>query len=272
MTDDDAPLPARDDDVWTRLKKLTVARIGLARSGAALATKPLLDFRLAHARARDAVYETLDEPRLVTDLKKFGLPVVSVSSAAPDRKSYLMQPDLGRTLGRMPTTYTDAILGPYQEKHYDVAFVIADGLSAGAVQTHAQPLLAEILPALRTEHLLIGPLVVAQQGRVAIGDAIASALHADVVVVLIGERPGLSAPDSMGIYLTWQSGMPRTDADRNCISNVRPEGLGYADAAFRLLHTLRAIRARRISGVQLKDDSDRLLVAAGLSKTMNDMV
>jgi len=183
-----------------------------------------------------------------------------------------MQPDLGRTLGRMPTTYTDAILGPYQEKHYDVAFVIADGLSAGAVQTHAQPLLAEILPALRTEHLLIGPLVVAQQGRVAIGDAIASALHADVVVVLIGERPGLSAPDSMGIYLTWQSGMPRTDADRNCISNVRPEGLGYADAAFRLLHTLRAIRARRISGVQLKDDSDRLLVAAGLSKTMNDIV
>ena len=256
MTDNDAPLPARDDDVWTQLKKLTVARIGLARSGAALATKPLLDFRLAHARARDAVYETLDEARLVAGLKNFGLPVVSVSSAAPDRKSYLMQPDLGR----MPATYTDAIFGPYQGKHYDVAFVIVDGLSARAVQAHAQPLLAEVLPALRTENLRLGPLVVVQQGRVAIGDAIASALHADLVAVLIGERPGLSTPDSMGIYLTWQSGMPRTDADRNCISNVRPEGLGYADAGFRLLHTLRAIRARRISGVQLKDDSDRLLI------------
>jgi len=260
MTDEDAPVPAGDDDVWTQFRKHTVARIGLARSGAALATKPLLDFRLAHARARDAVYETLDEARLVAGLKNFGLPVVSVSSAAPDRKSYLMQPDLGRTLGRTPATDTETIFDPYKGKHYDVAFVIADGLSARAVQAHAQPLLAEILPALRTENLRLGPLVVAQQGRVAIGDAIARALHTDVVVVLIGERPGLSAPDSMGIYLTWQSGMPRTDADRNCISNVRPEGLAYVDAGFRLLHTLRAIRARRISGVQLKDDSDRLLI------------
>jgi ethanolamine ammonia-lyase small subunit len=260
MTDETAPVPARDEEIWTELRKLTAARIGLARSGAALATKPLLDFRLAHARARDAVYETLDEARLVAGLKNFGLPVVSVSSAAPDRKSYLMQPDLGRTLGRTPATDTEAIFGPYQGKHYDVAFVIADGLSACAVQTHAQPLLAEVLPALRTEDWLIAPLVVVQQGRVAIGDAIASALHADVVVVLIGERPGLSAPGSMGIYLTWQSGMPRTDADRNCISNVRPEGLAYADAGFRLLHTLRAIRARRISGVPLKDDSGRLLI------------
>jgi ethanolamine ammonia-lyase small subunit len=260
MTDETAPVPAHDEEIWTELRKLTAARIGLARSGAALATKPLLDFRLAHARARDAVYETLDEARLVASLKNFGLPVVCVSSAAPDRKSYLMQPDLGRTLGRTPATDTEDIFGPYQGKHHDVAFVIADGLSACAVQAHAQPLLAEVLPALQTEHLLIAPLVVAQQGRVAIGDAIASALHADMVVVLIGERPGLSAPDSMGIYLTWQSGTPRTDADRNCISNIRPEGLAYADAGFGLLHTLRAIRARRISGVQLKDDSDRLLI------------
>jgi ethanolamine ammonia-lyase small subunit len=256
MTDETEPVPAHDEEIWRQLRKLTAARIGLARSGAALATKPLLDFRLAHARARDAVYETLDEARLVAGLKSFGLPVVSVSSAAPDRKSYLMQPDLGRTLA----TDTEAVFGPYQGKHYDVVFVIVDGLSACAVQTHAQPLLAEILPGLRTERLLIGPLVVVQQGRVAIGDAVASMLHADVVVVLIGERPGLSAPDSMGIYLTWQSGMARTDADRNCISNVRPEGLAYADAAFRLRHTLRAARARRISGVQLKDDSDRLLI------------
>ena len=256
MTDETAPVPAHDEEIWTQLRKLTAARIGLARSGAALSTKPLLDFRLAHARARDAVYETLDEARLVAGLKNFGLPVVSVSSAAPDRKSYLMQPDLGRTLA----TDTEVIFGPYEGIHYDVAFVIADGLSARGVQAHAQPLLAEVLPVLRTEDWLIAPLVVAQQGRVAIGDAIASELHADVVVVLIGERPGLSAPDSMGIYLTWQSGIPRTDADRNCISNVRPEGLGYADAGFRLLHILHAIRVRRISGVQLKDDSDRIFI------------
>jgi ethanolamine ammonia-lyase small subunit len=256
MTDETTPVPARDEEIWTQLRKLTAARIGLARSGAALKTKPLLDFRLAQARARDAVYATLDEARLVAGLKQFGLPVISVSSAAPDRKSYLMKPNLGRTLPKD----MEAIFRPYQGKHYDVAFVVVDGLSACAVQTHAQPLLAEILPGLRTERLLIGPLVVVQQGRVAIGDAIASALRVDVVVVLIGERPGLSAPDSMGIYLTWQSGKPRTDADRNCISNVRPEGLGYVDAGFRLVHALRDIRARRISGVQLKDDSDRLLI------------
>ena len=112
MTDEDAPVPACDDDVWTQFRKHTVARIGLARSGSALATKPLLDFRLAHARARDAVYETLDEARLVAGLKNFGLPVIGVSSAAPDRKSYLMQPDLGRTLGRTPATDTEAIFGP----------------------------------------------------------------------------------------------------------------------------------------------------------------
>jgi ethanolamine ammonia-lyase small subunit len=174
MTHDDAPVSARDEEVWTQLKKLTVARIGLARSGAALATKPLLDFRLAHARARDAVYETLDEARLVAGLKNFGLPVISVSSAAPDRKNYLMYPDLGRTLGRPPATDTKAIFGPYQGKHYDVTFVIADGLSARAVQAHAQPLLAEVLPALRIENLLLGPLVVAQQGRVAIGEEAAA--------------------------------------------------------------------------------------------------
>ncbi|MGZ3359792.1 MAG: ethanolamine ammonia-lyase subunit EutC [Xanthobacteraceae bacterium] len=260
MTDTKEPVPARDKEIWTELRKLTAARIGLARSGAALSTMPLLDFRLAHVRARDAVYETLDEARLVAGLKNFGLPVVSVSSAAPDRKSYLMQPDLGRALGRTPPTDTEAIFGPYQGRHYDVAFVIADGLSACAVPAHAQPLLAEVLPALRTEHLLIAPLVVAQQGRVAIGDAIASALHADVVVVLIGERPGLSAPDSMGAYLTWQPHPQTTDADRNCISNIRPEGVGYADAAFRLAYLLRAMRSRRLSGVRLKDDSDRLLI------------
>ena len=141
-----------------------------------------------------------------------------------------------------------------------MAFVIADGLSAGAVQAHAQPLLAETLPALRAEGWRIAPLTVVRRGRVAIGDAIAAALHASIVVMLIGERPGLSAPDSMGAYLTWQPGPQTTDAERNCISNIRPAGLGYGDAAFKLVHLLRAMRARRLSGVALKDDADRLLL------------
>jgi ethanolamine ammonia-lyase small subunit len=125
---------------------------------------------------------------------------------------------------------------------------------------HAQPVLTDVVPRLRAEGWRIAPLVIVRHGRVAIGDAVAIALRADCVVILVGERPGLTAPDSMGVYLTWKPGAQTKDADRNCISNVRPEGIGYADAAFKLAYLLRAMRARRLSGVQLKDDSDRLLI------------
>src|SRR5258707_3194194 len=262
MTDDDAvpppsaPPPAPGDDgVWVALRRLTAARIGLTRTGASLATGPLLDFQLAHARARDAVHEPLDEARLIAELSALEYPIVSIASAAENRQSYLMRPDLGRRLGLGAM----AALTPHATGH-DVVFVITGGLSARAVQMHAAPVLAGVLPALRAQSWRIAPLVVARQGRVAIGDAVANALNADCAVVLLGERPGLSAPDSMGAYLTWQPGPDTTDADRNCISNIRPEGLGTADAAFKIAYLLRAMRARRLSGVRLKDDSAPLLL------------
>jgi ethanolamine ammonia-lyase small subunit len=243
----------KDDALWADLRRLTGARIGLKRTGASLATGPLLDFKLAHARARDAVHEPLDEARLITEIAKLELPVVAVASAAADRQHYLMRPDLGRHLA--PSA--EAALSPHGGG-YDLVFVLADGLSARAVQTHAQPVLARVLSVLRAEGWRIAPLVIARHGRVALGDAIAALLRADCAAILIGERPGLTAPDSMGAYLTWQPHPHTTDADRNCVSNIRPEGIGYADAAFKLAHLLRSMRARRLSGVQLKDDSDRL--------------
>ena len=246
---------ADDDPLWAGLQRLTAARIGLKRTGASLATAPLLDFKLAHARARDAVHETLDEAKLMADLAVLGLPVLSVASAAEDRQRFLMRPDLGRQLA----PDAEAVLTPHAGR-YDVAFVIADGLSARAVQAHAVPVLAGALPGLQAEGWRIAPLVIARQGRVALGDAIAARLGADCVAVLIGERPGLTAPDSMGAYLTWQPSAETADADRNCISNIRPEGIGYADTAFKLAHLLRSMRVRRLSGVLLKDDSDRLLI------------
>jgi ethanolamine ammonia-lyase small subunit len=231
---------------------LTAARIGLARSGASLATTPLLDFKLAHARARDAVHEPLDRARLVADLEGLGLPVRAAESAAPDRSTYLMRPDLGRRLA----ANAEGTLSP-DAGQYDAAIVVCDGLAAGAVQMHAAPVLAELLPKLHG--VRIAPLVVVTHGRVATADVIANLLGADCALVLIGERPGLTAPDSMGAYLTWRPSPQTTDADRNCVSNIRPDGIGYADAAAKLAFLLTAIRGRQISGIRLKDESDRLL-------------
>ena len=249
-----AERPTQTDAAWARLRRLTAARIGLARSGASLATAPLLEFRLAHARARDAVHEPLDEARLVADLGWLGLPVRTAMSAADNRHAYLMRPDLGRRLARDSEAALKKDAG-----QYDVAIVICDGLSARAVQMHAPPALAELLPALRKQSVRVAPLVVARHGRVAIGDAITALLGADCATVLIGERPGLTAPDSMGAYLTWRPSPQTTDAERNCVSNIRPDGIGYAEAAAKLAFLLGAIHARQLSGVQLKDDSDRLL-------------
>ena len=244
------------DEPWAELRRFTAARIALPRSGASLATAPLLEFRLAHARARDAVHAALDEGRLIAELAPLGLPVLAVASAAQDRQHYLMRPDLGRRL----SDDAAARLASHAGSGFDVAFVIADGLSAGAVATHARPVLAQVLPRLAAAGWHVAPLAVVRFGRVAIGDAVARALDAQIAVVLIGERPGLSAPDSMGAYLTFRPTADTTDADRNCISNIRPEGLPYPDAALKLVHLLRAMRARKISGVSLKDDGDRLLL------------
>jgi ethanolamine ammonia-lyase small subunit len=252
------PAPAvANDDAWSRLRTFTAARIGLARAGASLATPPLLEFRLAHARARDAVHEALDEPRLLDDLRALNLPLLSVASAVKDRMQYLMRPDLGRSLDAPSAEALRAQAGAF-----DLVIVITDGLSARAVQSHAAPLLARVVPNLVKENWRLAPLVIARQGRVAIGDAITATLKARAVAVLIGERPGLSSPDSLGAYLTWSPHAGSTDAERNCISNIRPDGIGYDEAAFKLAHLLRAMRTRQMSGVALKDDSARERLAA----------
>jgi len=245
-------------DPWSPLRALTAARIGLARAGASLATVPRLDLRLAHARARDAVHEPLHEVRLGADITKAvaPIPVLMVASAAEDRQRYLMRPDLGRRLA----PGAESALAPHAGEH-DLALVVADGLSARAVQTHAGPVLARLLP--RLAGWQMAPVVIVRHGRVAIGDAVATALGAACTVVLIGERPGLTAPDSMGAYLTWRPGPGTTDADRNCVSNIRPDGIGYADAAVRLAQLLAAMRTRRLSGVRLKDRTDGRTITDG---------
>ena len=232
---------------WPGIRSLTAARIGLARSGASLGTAPLLDFRLAHAQARDAVHAPLDEAALIAALPA---PVLIVSSQAGDRRTYLMRPDLGRRLN----VEAAAVLAPHASA-YNLAIVLGDGLSAQALQRHAAPLLAALLPAL--SGWAMAPLVLVRGARVKAADGVAQALGAAAALTLIGERPGLSAPDSLGAYLTWAPGPDTTDADRNCISNIRPAGLPYVEAAYRLHHLLERMRAARMSGVGLKDESDR---------------
>ena len=244
-----SPVP-RPDDPWTLLRQSTPARIALGRSGNAMPTREVLRFSLDHARARDAVHCALDVQALQQQLTLLGRDSLCVSSSAPNRASYLRRPDLGRRLSRQDAARLDALAMPPG----DLCLVLADGLSAQAVQRHALPVLQalwERLPAA----WLVAPVVLATQARVALGDDIASRLRSRMVAVLIGERPGLSSPDSMGIYLTWA---PRTgclDSQRNCLSNIRPQGLTYAEAASRLAWLMREAASRGITGVALKDES-----------------
>jgi ethanolamine ammonia-lyase small subunit len=222
------------------LRSFTPARVALGRTGHAVPTAELLRFRLDHARARDAVHEKLDPASL-------GVPHLLLRSAAPDRTTYLRRPDLGRMLNASTQV---------EKGDYDAAIVIADGLSACAVHHHAVALLGTLTPLLADWRL--APLTVVLQGRVAIGDEIGERLGAQQVVMLIGERPGLTSPDSLGIYLTWDPHPGRTDAERNCISNVRTEGLSYAVAARQLHFLMSEARVRKLSGVHLKEDANLL--------------
>jgi ethanolamine ammonia-lyase small subunit len=226
------------------LRSFTPARVALGRTGHSLPAADFLRFQLDHARARDAVWEELAPSGL-------GLPHVLLRSAARDRRTYLRRPDLGRTL----TAESRARLQPGP---YDAAIVLVDGLSAAAIQRHAAPLLAEMAPRWTEEDWRLAPLTVVLQGRVAIGDEIGELLAAQMVAVFIGERPGLSSPDSLGVYLTWDPHPGRTDAQRNCISNIRAEGLSYRAAGHKLHFLMREARTRRITGVGLKEDAPLL--------------
>lgn len=238
------------------LREVTAARIGLERSGASLGTRELLSFDLDHARARDAVHLPFDAGTLLTGLAGRGLEAVAVNSQAADRGLYLQRPDLGRRLHRDSAQALDALRG-----EYDLAFVIADGLSTRAVHENALALLDAVIPMLKARGLSMAPVVVASQGRVALGDAVGERLGARLSVMLIGERPGLSSADSLGVYLTFDPKPGRRDSERNCISNIRPAGLRPAQAAHLLFHLATESLRRRLSGVALKDD--RMTLEAG---------
>lgn len=238
-------------DPWQALRGLTQARIALGRSGVSLPTAAHLAFQQAHASARDAVWHALDAPALAAALEQSGQPCLLLHSACPDRATYLQRPDLGRRLdadGRGQLARAAGAPGA-------LALVLADGLSAPAIEHNALPLLDALRARLAPDHWPLAPVCIVEQGRVAIGDEIGALLRACAVVVLIGERPGLSAPDSMGIYLSWAPRPGLTDADRNCISNVRPAGLSCQAAADKLHYLLTQARARGISGLALKDDA-----------------
>jgi ethanolamine ammonia-lyase small subunit len=243
--------PSDLDRLWARLRAVTPARVGLARAGAAAATRETLAFQAAHARARDAVEAAFDAEGLAAALASRGLKPLRLKSRADDLAAYLARPDLGRTLDDASRARLAA-----EVKGFDLVFVLADGLSARATTAHAPPLIDAALPALAGEGWRVGPAAIVERGRVAIGDEIGAALEAALVAVLIGERPGLTAPDSLGVYLTWAPRPGRSDAERNCLSNVRPEGLPYAEAARRLVHLCRAARRLKLTGVGLKDESE----------------
>ncbi len=246
-------------DPWEDLKRYTDARIALGRCGVSLPTRHHLDFQLAHARARDAVHHRLDSDEVQQAFEALGMNVVRLHSAAESRTVYLQRPDLGR---RLRTEDSEALFAmvdaldppPAEGYRFDLALVVADGLCAQAVQASAVPLVNELLPKVNQAGWRLAPTVLVEQGRVAIGDEIGSILGAEVVTVLIGERPGLSSPDSLGIYLTYAPRPGLTDERRNCISNVRQAGLLPELAAEKLFYLVSQARRRRLSGVELKDD------------------
>jgi len=237
-------------DPLSSLKEFTPARIAIGRVGNSIPLAESLQFKLAHAHARDAVYSTLDAEALTTRLKTFGLPILHLHSNAMTRQKYLKRPDLGRQLSEE----SKVELNDHSGDH-DIAIVLADGLSATAINEHAAGLLALLLPMLTASKLKIAPLCLVEQGRVAIGDGIAHALKARFSLILIGERPGLSSADSMGAYLTYGPMPGLTDESRNCISNIRPQGLKNKPAAHKIHYLILEAFKRKLSGVNLKDNA-----------------
>lgn len=250
------------DNPWRKLRHFTDARIGLGRVGNSIPTGELLKFQLAHAQAMDAVHTPLNIPALCDDLSEklcaYTSDALILHSQAADRMVYLQRPDLGRQLDDASCK----TLSEYQQNNpaqTDLAIVIADGLSARAVQEHAAAVIVALMERLASDPVqswTLAPITVVQQGRVAIGDDVGELLNARAVIVLIGERPGLSSPDSLGMYLTWQPQRGLDDSRRNCISNVRPQGLSYAKASRRAFYLLTESRRLSLSGVDLKDRSD----------------
>lgn len=242
-------------DPFARFRDVTRARIGLGRSGDAMPTKAILDFQLAHARARDAVHGQVDFQALKEQL--LPTPSILIRSLAKDRVTYLSRPDLGRTVN------SDDL--PNSSEHHDIAFVIADGLSAAAVERHAVPLFKACMR--RLGGFSIAPVILGEQARVAFGDAAAAAVGAEIAIVLIGERPGLSVPDSLGAYVTFRPQSGRRDSERNCISNIHADGLSYEAAADKIIWIVREALRLQLTGVDLKENAEGATEALSYSKS-----
>ena len=231
------------------LKEFTAARIGIGRTGTSIPTKQSLAFKLAHAHARDAVYSRLNIDLLSADMKQFNLPIIVLHSKAGDRAEYLQRPDLGRKLKKSSANQLKEHVGDY-----DVSIIIADGLSASAINENVIGLLHMLIPLFMAAKLKLAPICFVEQGRVAVSDKIAHLLNAKLSIILIGERPGLSSADSIGAYLTYDPKPGLTDESRNCISNIRPQGLPFRPAAEKIFYLVQEAFRMKLSGVGLKDN------------------
>lgn len=253
-------------DPWESLRNATSARIALGHAGGSLPTYAWLDFKAAHAAARDAVHCVFDAEQLATEIGTLGAQVEIVDSAAPDRRTFLLRPDLGR---RLDERSRYALQELQSGTDHNLAIVVSDGLSALAVQRQARPLLEALLPKLKDDRWRIAPIVVARFGRVALEDEVGQLMGAQLALMLIGERPGLGSPDSLGAYLVYGPRAGNTDACRNCVSNIRPEGLPIDAAAETIRYLVAEARRRRLSGVGLKDE--RLLAAPTAPDTLEKL-
>lgn len=253
---------------WQALRQFTAARIALGRAGTSMPTQAQLDFQFAHARARDAVHLPFNHQQISQHLQAHDLESVLVHSAADNRDMYLQRPDLGRKLN----SASQEVLKAYSQHNpqpIDLAVVVADGLSSLAIEHHALPMVLEIQQLCQDLDWVMSPVVLAEQSRVALADEVGALLNAKMVVILIGERPGLSSPDSLGLYFTWAPKVGLNDAYRNCISNVRLEGLSYQMAAHRLGYLMSEAYKRQLSGVNLKDEAQVETVSGIEKQTLN---
>jgi ethanolamine ammonia-lyase small subunit len=252
-------MSATPPDPWHFLRDVTAARIALGRTGGSLPTRELLDFSLAHARAQDAVHVPFRAEAVVDALAATGLDSLVVSSATGNRETYLRRPDLGRQLD---AASRQALQSLPRAAPIDLVAIVSDGLSAPAAELHAAPLLSQLVPQLVADGWQIAPVIIVRHGRVAIEDEIGELVEARLALILLGERPGLGSPDSLGAYFVYEPRIGRTDAERNCVSNIRPDGMPVDAAAETLHHLLTQARQRRLSGVALKDERATLPVHA----------
>ncbi len=243
--------------VWESYKKFTAARIGLKRSGGSIGTSEMLKFRFDHAKAKDAVWAECDFTKMQDTLSAW-LPTIILNSKISSREEYLLRPDLGRLLNEDSLSLLKSEVSP--NSSYDIVFCVVDGLSPYAISKNTVDFLMELKDDEYWKGIKLAPIICIQNGRVAIGDQVAETIHAKMSIVLIGERPGLSSTDSIGIYITYNPTPGTTDERRNCISNVRPDGLNFEKAKQKLIYLAKEAFLQRITGVHLKDRMEENLI------------